>query len=112
MSILGKLNDVEPREWDRLNEQSLRVKGGLCPPTDTQIGGNHYKNYKIQPIEYTLANSLNFCQGNVIKYITRYKDKNGVEDLKKAKHYIDILISEYAKFEEEERKYEEDNGFY
>jgi len=119
-SILGKLNDATPEEWDGTVKMH-------CPPTfgespietamrnsgiDRQVGGSHYKNYKIQPIEYTLANSLNFCQGNVIKYITRYKDKNGVEDLKKAKHYIDILISEYAKFEEEERKYEEDNGIY
>lgn len=59
---------------------------------DTQIGGNHYKNLKIQPIEYIMANNLNYCQGNAIKYLTRYKDKNGLEDLKKAKHYIDILI--------------------
>ena len=61
-------------------------------PLDTQIGGNHYKNLKIQPIEYIMANNLNYCQGNAIKYLTRYKDKNGLEDLKKAKHYIDILI--------------------
>lgn len=59
---------------------------------DTQVGGNHYKNLKIQPIEYIMANNLNYCQGNAIKYLTRYKDKNGLEDLKKAKHYIDILI--------------------
>ena len=61
-------------------------------PLDTQIGGNHYKDLKIQPIEYIMANNLNYCQGNAIKYLTRYKDKNGLEDLKKAKHYIDILI--------------------
>ena len=61
-------------------------------PLDTQIGGNHYKNLKIQPIEYIMANNLYYCQGHAIKYLTRYKDKNGLEDLKKAKHYIDILI--------------------
>ena len=61
-------------------------------PLNTQIGGNHYKNLKIQPIEYIMANNLNYCQGNAIKYLTRYKDKNGLEDLKKAKHYINILI--------------------
>ena len=67
---------------------------------DTQIGGNHYKNLKIQPIEYIMANNLNYCQGNAIKYLTRYKDKNGLEDLKKARHYIDILIQlEYNEFE-------------
>ena len=56
-----------------------------------QEGGDHYK-LPIQPIEYIMKNNLNFCQGNVVKYITRYKDKNGLEDLKKAKHYIDLLI--------------------
>jgi hypothetical protein len=59
---------------------------------DTQVGGSHYKDFKIQPIEFTHQNNLNFCQGNVIKYITRYKFKNGIEDLKKIKHYVDLLI--------------------
>ena len=59
---------------------------------ETQIGGDHYKELSIQPIEYILANKLGFCEGNIIKYITRYKSKNGLEDLKKAKHYIDMLI--------------------
>lgn len=57
-----------------------------------QIGGNHYEKRKIQPIEYIENNSLGFHEGNVIKYITRYKDKNGVEDLKKALWYIERLI--------------------
>lgn len=64
-------------------------------PKDGQIGGNHYNKKAIQPIDYILANELNFCEGNVVKYITRYKDKNGIEDLKKAKQYIDFLIKEY-----------------
>ena len=63
---------------------------------ETQIGGNHYKELSIQPIEYILANKLGFCEGNVVKYITRYKSKNGLEDLKKAKHYIDMLIENYS----------------
>lgn len=57
----------------------------------TQIAGNHYKK-AIQPIEYIHANGLGFVEGNVIKYVTRWKDKNGIEDLKKAKHYLEILI--------------------
>lgn len=59
---------------------------------DVQVGGGHYKDMPIQPIEFTHKNGLNFCQGNIIKYVTRYKHKNGLEDLKKAKHYIDLLI--------------------
>lgn len=61
-------------------------------PLDIQIGGNHYKNFKIQPIEYVHANNLGYCESNVIKYISRWKFKNGIEDLKKAKHYIELLI--------------------
>lgn len=54
----------------------------------------HYTQWKIQPITFITANALNFCQGNVIKYVMRYKAKNGLEDLKKAKVYIDYLIQE------------------
>ena len=57
-----------------------------------QVGGDHYSKLAIQPVEYINANKLTYLQGNVIKYVTRYKDKNGVEDLQKAKHYIDLLI--------------------
>lgn len=59
---------------------------------DVQVGGNHYKKYKIQPVEFSMANNLNYCQANIVKYVVRYKDKNGIEDLEKAKHYIDLLI--------------------
>lgn len=60
--------------------------------TDRQIGGEHYKLMQIQPINFILANRLGFAEGNIIKYISRYKSKNGIEDLEKAKHYIDLLI--------------------
>ena len=59
---------------------------------DTQVGGSHYKNMTIQPVEFIEMNNLGFCVGNIIKYVCRYKNKNGIEDLKKARHYIDLLI--------------------
>ena len=59
---------------------------------DSQVGGGHYKDMAIQPIEFTHKNNLNFCQGNVIKYTCRYKNKNSLEDLKKVKHDVDLLI--------------------
>lgn len=59
---------------------------------ESQIGGNHYKEMAIQPLEYIVKNNLNFVEGNVIKYVTRYKVKGGLEDLRKAKHYLDLLI--------------------
>lgn len=59
---------------------------------ETQEGGDHYKSMKIQPIEYAMANGFNMCEGNVLKYISRHRRKNGREDLEKAKHMIDLLI--------------------
>ena len=59
---------------------------------NTQIGGGHYKSMAIQPVEYAHRNGLNFCQGNVVKYVSRYRDKNGKQDLLKARHFIDLLI--------------------
>jgi len=66
-------------------------------PLDVQVGGGHYKDLPIQPIEYIYKNNLNFLQGNIVKYATRYKDKNGKEDLEKVIHYAQLLIAmEYS----------------
>jgi len=59
---------------------------------DTQVGGEHYRKLSIQPIEYIIGNGLPFIEGAVVKYVTRWRDKGGVEDLKKARHLLDILI--------------------
>ena len=70
------------------------MKNSLCK----QVGGNHYINFKIQPIEFIYANCLSFIEGNIVKYICRYQTKNGKKDLEKARHYIDLLIDlEYGK---------------
>ena len=61
-------------------------------PWETQEGGGHYKGLAIQPMEYSMANGLDACQHTVIKYVTRFRDKGGIEDLKKARHTIDMLI--------------------
>ena len=60
--------------------------------SSTQIGGNHYKKLSIQPMTYSMENKLDALQHTIIKYVTRFRDKNGVEDLEKAKHCIDMLI--------------------
>lgn len=60
--------------------------------TATQIGGDHYKDMPIQPIDFILKNGLGYCEGNVVKYVSRWRKKHGVEDLKKARHYLDMLI--------------------
>jgi hypothetical protein len=58
-----------------------------------QVGGTHYKDMAIQPVEFIIANGLGFCEGNIIKYTCRYKQKNGVEDLRKVIHYAEMLIA-------------------
>lgn len=62
-------------------------------PNDIQVGGNHYKQYSTQPWDAIHAWELGFLAGNVVKYVVRHRDKGGVEDLKKARHYLDKLIS-------------------
>ena len=59
--------------------------------TQRQIGGNHYKDFKIQPIEFITKNKLSFIQGNIIKYVCRFDKKNGNEDIDKAIHYCELL---------------------
>lgn len=66
-------------------------------PLDTQVGGNHYSKLAIQPMEYSMKNHLDACQHSIIKYVTRFRDKGGIEELRKARHVIDMLI----KFETE-----------
>jgi hypothetical protein len=59
---------------------------------DVQVGGNHYKDKGIQPVQYCMANNIGFMEGSVIKYVTRWRDKGGVDDLRKARHFLDMLI--------------------
>jgi len=56
-----------------------------------QIGGDHY-NLSIQPIDFIMHNGFGYCEGNVIKYISRHQDKNGAEDIKKAIHYCEFIL--------------------
>jgi hypothetical protein len=57
-----------------------------------QVGGSHYADMTIQPIEFITANGLDFLQGNIIKYVCRHKNKNGADDIKKAMHYCELLL--------------------
>ena len=66
-------------------------------PTNRQEGGDHYSKHKIQPYTFIQTNGLSFFQGNVIKYVVRYKDKNGIEDLKKIIHYCELEIENISK---------------
>lgn len=73
-------------------EEPLILDAKSDSALDKQEGGGHYKGLKIQPIEYIHANGLSYFQGNVVKYVSRYKDKNGAEDIKKAIHYLELIL--------------------
>lgn len=61
-------------------------------PQDKQIGGSHYKDFPIQPYEFISKNNLSFFQGNVVKYVCRYLNKNGIQDIQKIIHYCELEI--------------------
>lgn len=63
------------------------------PEVPKQVGGSHYQ-LAIQPIDYILENKLGYCEGNVIKYVSRHADKNGAEDIKKAIHYLEFILKD------------------
>lgn len=59
---------------------------------DVQVDGNHYKTMKVQPVEFIHANSVPYMEGNIIKYISRHKSKNGAADVRKAIHYCQLIL--------------------
>lgn len=80
----------------------LKPQGHFDPvpptdPTKMQVGGDHYTKLKIQPMAYCMANGFDALQFTVIKYVSRFRSKNGIEDLKKARHAIDMLIAHEEK---------------
>lgn len=77
---------------------NLKVDNPYYPvpkANDIQEGGMHYQNDPIQVWDFIVANNIPYLEGNVIKYVVRHKKKNGLEDLKKAKHYIEKLMEQY-----------------
>lgn len=70
---------------------------------EKQVGGGHYKDFQIQPAEFIQANEIRWLEGNVIKYVCRHRQKNGRQDLEKARHYLEMLMErEYpAKYDTE-----------
>ena len=76
------------------NKKRIRppVKKEPFQANDVQVGGNHYKQNAIQPWDYITSNNLGYLEGNIVKYVTRWSHKNGLEDLEKAYHYLIKLI--------------------
>ena len=89
------LNDVTPDEWSRSHRDWLASQRS---PLTTQVGGSHYKDTAIQPVEFIQKNNLGFCEGNAIKYLVRHKSKGGRKDVEKAIHYLELLLElDYGK---------------
>ena len=87
------------RNKECTSDRGMAVSGDTSNAWDKQVGGDHYKQYAIQPAKFALANGLDYAQSNAIKYIVRHKDKNGVQDLDKAIHYIELLKQHHYKGE-------------
>lgn len=77
--------------WSDFEKQERRMQQALNANA-IQHGGTHYKDKAVQPWDYIASNNLGYFEGNIVKYVSRWKEKNGVEDLKKAMHYLQKLI--------------------
>ena len=78
------IDDATPDQWDQAAAQ--------VNANSRQVAGDHYKAKAIQPWDYIASNQLGYFEGNVVKYVSRWRDKGGVADLEKARHYLDKLI--------------------
>ena len=84
--------DAIKQYLDEIQQQHLLQIGAKISANEQQVGGEHYAVKAIQPWDFIIANDIGYLEGNIIKYISRWKDKGGVEDLKKAQHYLQKLI--------------------
>lgn len=83
---------VDSECWNNPDDGISVSFADAASPLKTQIGGDHYTKLAIQPMQYSMKNGLDPLQHTIIKYVTRFRDKAGIEDLEKAKHCIDMLI--------------------
>ena len=77
---------------NRQEQERIEHTGEAIRANEQQVGGAHYAVKAIQPWDYIIANNLGYLEGNIVKYVSRWKDKGGIEDLKKAQHYLQKLI--------------------
>ena len=75
-----------------IKEKEVTIQKEAKSALDYQVGGNHYHQMAYQPLSFIMELGLNFCEGNIVKYVARYKFKNGLQDLKKAQHYLKFLL--------------------
>lgn len=97
--IMAKHKEFEPLTFGNLMRESPHAKirenntaSDLANPNTKQVGGDHYVKQPIQPWDFIAANNIGFLEGNAIKYLSRWKEKGGVQDIEKALHYIEKLL--------------------
>ena len=96
--------DDESSNWQDPSKQDVTINPCMEIPAprvlpkalDTQVGGGHYKDMVIQPVEFIVKNKIEYREANIIKYITRHGNKNGIEDVRKAMHYCQMIIDDYV----------------
>ena len=86
--MVYKLRGQVKNEW----QPPVMVPVPEAKALEVQVAGSHYKDMPIQPVEFIYANGIGYFEGNVIKYVSRWRSKGGIADLEKAKHYIDLLM--------------------
>jgi len=84
-------------EWGPMPAASDPETKAPAPALSIQVGGSHYKDMKIQPFEFIHANAIPWAEGSVIQYLVRWRAKGGIEDVKKARHILDLLIEAETK---------------
>ena len=90
---MGMMDDAIRKTVEETDFIKTDLKKEAMKATLKQVGGNHYKDCKIQPIEFIVGNDLTFCEGNAIKYITRHRRKGeGAKDIEKAIHYLEMIL--------------------
>ena len=90
---MGMMDDAIRKTVEETDFIKTDLKKEAMKATLKQVGGNHYKDCKIQPIEFIVGNDLTFCEGNAIKYITRHRRKGeGAKDIHKAIHYLEMIL--------------------
>tara|TARA_R110000772_G_scaffold190236_1_gene301059 strand:- start:1945 stop:2226 length:282 start_codon:yes stop_codon:yes gene_type:complete len=86
--MISSSSKKKKKEFNSHNDMIRQsVKG-----KDRQVGGDHYIDFKIMPIEYISKNKLDFLEGNIVKYISRHRKKNGAEDIRKVIHYAELIL--------------------
>jgi len=84
------MSDQPQQRWEAV--QVKAAPSSAASANNHQVGGDHYRAKPIQPWDFITANGIGFLEGNAIKYLARWKDKGGIDDLRKARHYVDKLI--------------------